>query len=234
MLYLYLPEIRDRVAAINTDEEEEKHHRLLIDKLEAEYKHIETLLRSMMEARKITFELAWALFKPGVLVVGRSAGFDDLQCYQVECITPNRDEDREIESYTVEARYIDHNGAVLGYKTEEINIARFQGTRDITELRVYPTQVGGKSLVETEQLIARGKKFFQLESLKSYPFRSYEGSALADGVRKEIDATGRIIIDNEAYRAHKEASEDDVKEEKNAGMEKKEKRLVASPRCLRW
>jgi hypothetical protein len=126
-LYHFLPELRDYLSSDAEQEDYSNkgmaHLKLLIQHLEDAYQPISKQLLSLLARRKITYDLLWAWFKPGMLVY--------ITCPSIglsRCIRYNFDKEKQRargDCFEIRGHSFDFNGEVFGESTETVSIEIF-------------------------------------------------------------------------------------------------------------
>ncbi|OJD26011.1 hypothetical protein ACJ73_02610 [Blastomyces percursus] len=177
ILYHFLPELEaHRESMAEPDIPERKHVDLLIQHLHDAYKPLTERLHSLLNGRKITYDLLWALFKPNMPVSTTCNGSGKPRCvkydFGIEKATA-----QGVEYFEVNGRYLDFDGEVFGEATETMAIKKFYGAKRIENLSAFPLEYHEKNM--REQLIACGRTKQDL---------------------KRIPVKGRIMIDAAWFR----------------------------------
>ena len=109
-----------------------------------------------LETHKVvTWDYPWAFFKPGDLVISTTGGQERL--FEVT----SSHYDRLL--FVLYSKYIDWDGEQFGYRSSEVNIPCFEGTRDISSLHIFPLAYHHSQASVKKRLVARGMRF---EALK--------------------------------------------------------------------
>ena len=161
--------------------------------------------------QKVRFEDIWYLFKPGDEVVEKSRR----QAYRIHriasighiAIPPWRNYDDSDQNFrtpvTLLCAYVDFDGKRLGPVLRTFEIERFEGTKAVTDLDVYPLRLADVDGDEQatrgslrDELVARGRKFIEVAGVKHM---HYNGLTL--DTRDEIDS--HVVVDFEEAFASK-------------------------------
>jgi hypothetical protein len=153
----------------------------------------------------VSFNDLWYLFSPGDVVIDEHRR----QAYRVMSVTStthkvippyktswDRESAREEETPIIlKCVYIDFDGKQLGPVSKFVEIPRYDGEKLVTLLEVYPLRFAEHPISEDKEslrdlLIARGKKFLEITSVKHM---HYSGYALE--TKEEIDS--QVVIDFE-------------------------------------
>ncbi|KAK5631151.1 hypothetical protein RRF57_006866 [Xylaria bambusicola] len=160
---------------------------LLYDVLYTELHDTMTEIQDLIEHRVITYPLLWTLFEPGKLIVQDCQG--EKRFYIFESCSY-----REYGCMMVTAKFVDWDSHRFGYATQFLEIGGFNGTRNITELELFPAQfLTSREEVEAVA-IKRGAKF---QALRGFHYMAHEGFAENKSGKQKVD--GRIIIDAASF-----------------------------------
>ncbi|RAK75169.1 P-loop containing nucleoside triphosphate hydrolase protein, partial [Aspergillus fijiensis CBS 313.89] len=176
---------------------------VLINFLDVDVKAKMDYVRSE-QCHRVSFADVWYLFRPGDEVVDQVGK----QAYRVIGVTssphkvmsPYRNwetSSKDEPTVMLQCVHIDFDGKYLGPVLQTFRIARFDGEKAITSLRVFPIRLAGTragdltSIVDVRQkLIARGKMFIDVLAKKHMHY-----SGLTLETRDEVD--GQVVIDFE-------------------------------------
>lgn len=171
------------------------------------------------ECRKVHFRDLWYLFNPGDEVVRH----DEKQVYRViEVTNPkhrassknilfNIDDEDHSKNFQVSCVFVDFDGKKIGPVTTTFVIKAFAGERSVESLEVYPLRLHrftanherkGQSTASgpqtlRQQLIKRGRKFFQAARMKLE--NTFYNGPTADG--EEVES--QVVIDFETALSSK-------------------------------
>ena len=233
MLFLYLEECRaylgklegqgksakkkkDRKAAAT----KAQHLKILIKYLDKDYAETKRTLVPMLEHNMISFDLIWALFKPGSIIYTTTYGDSDQpRAFKLDYATK---ESHFMKGtwYSIEGKYLETDGKSFGMGNLTVQVPSFQGVRRISSLECYPLQYHKDADNLKTQLIERGKKFAALEGVH---YKYHKGMAYTKRKRQilKININGRVMCDPAIHRRinpnyqisnvkAKEADDDDV------------------------
>lgn len=173
------------------------HLRLLEDYLESAYKATAERLSSFIEHQKVTYDLLWALFKPGTLVYLDCPSTDLPMCVRftdgVETKTS-----RKRDCFEIRGKYFDDDGIYFGECEEVIQIEIFRGARSIKELPAYPLELHEDPNMR-QRLVSNGRKFLALRGIHH---RQYLGHMFVpkDDELIQVHVDGRVMIDAASFR----------------------------------
>ncbi|KAF3399875.1 hypothetical protein F1880_008444, partial [Penicillium rolfsii] len=140
VLFHFLPQLEG--CAENIDNSSDNRSiaaqplRLLIDHLKQSYAAISQRLLSMLQHGHITYDLLWALFKPGCYVYTTCLGTKEPRCVRFDAgeeITQNDE-----TWWNLECRFIDYNGVKFGEAGIFLRVAKFRGSKPIESLEAFP------------------------------------------------------------------------------------------------
>jgi hypothetical protein len=190
-LFHYRDEIRNHVADPSRRGEEKKHLDVLIKFMDANLLKTEKEYNRHILNELTTFSLLWTIFRPETIVVLDTEMFKE--CYRVidcqELVLISGEKEFQISAWSWQ-----YNGVSFGPSKTKLTISEFQGTKDITDLDVYPLDTlpepERSSLME--ELISRGKKWHGLvdKSHKQYSGNlnlRLQGETLTNGCRPCLD-----------------------------------------------
>lgn len=181
-------------------DDKRKHLKVLIKYIDKDFHDIKNTLEPMLQSGLITFELLWALWKPGTLVYSPTYGSPDTpRIFKVD-VAEKHCSMMKGEFYFIEAKYFEYDGKRFGYGNVGEEIAEFKGARKITSLPCYPLKYHKEEEAIREKLVARGKKFVTLAGVH---FKAYSGMAFMKrkkGVLKFNISNSRIMVDPAIFR----------------------------------
>lgn len=151
----------------------------------------------LLAHQEIMFEHLWALIEPNTHVYHRVWYTEQDQILLAKSFEER--EDRDGSKYgLVTCDIICDDGNSFGLVETRIKIRYFHGAKAIQNLEVYPLQFHPEAEALKKNVIARGKKFGELN--KSY--KEATGPALIeiDNELRKISASGRVMIDPVAFR----------------------------------
>lgn len=172
----------------------------LVDYFDEDYKETAERLRNMLSRGVITFDLFWALWKPGTYVFSPLYGSED--DYRVFLLDTARKRSSFIsgQDYHIDGTYLDYNGRKFIYTSTDVSVQEFHGVRRISSLPCYPLKYHTDEEGIRKTLIERGDKFL---SLCGVHYKSYSGMAYyrkKDSVAKYNVQSSRIMIDSATFR----------------------------------
>ena len=136
---------------------------MLTNYIDQDYDATRKKLRPMLDAGNITFDLLWALFKPGTIAFTHwYKSTEAPYCFRVESVSKESSILRG-EYWEIEGRYLDYDGKTFGLGHTAVEIDSFKGVRKITSLSVYPLSCHKDPEGITEELVERGQKFVALQ-----------------------------------------------------------------------
>lgn len=154
----------------------------------------------MLENGLITFELMWALWKPGTLAYTSTYGStEDPRVFKVE-LAERHKSFMKGEMYHLDGKYFEFDGKRFGQGTVSDEILAFRGARKITSLPCYPLKYHPEEKRLRERLIERGKKFVSLSGVhyKSYAGMAYQKSKKC--IVKFNIQQSRVMVDPAIFR----------------------------------
>lgn len=177
-----------------------KHLRVLLKYLDQDYSDIRNSLEPMLHSGLITYDLLWALWKPGTLVYTPTYGNTETpRVFKVDTADRHRNMIKG-DFYYIDGKYIEYDGKRFGYGSHGLEIAEFRGARRITSLPCYPLQYCKDESKMRKELIERGKKFVALSGVH---FKAYTGMAFMKRKKSVLKfnlSNSRIMVDPAIFR----------------------------------
>jgi hypothetical protein len=173
--------------------------KLLLKYIDEDYDEVRKTLKPMLKAGTITYNLAWALFKPNALAYTPTYGNKDDPrafkidyCYEEEDWFGNR-------KWNIEGRYLEYDGKVFGLGDHFVSIPAFKGHRKIANLAAYPMHFYKDPEALHDLLIERGKKFIALQG-QNYRVQNGLGYQKIKRSVAKFNINGRVMIDPATFR----------------------------------
>ena len=157
------------------DEETKDHLELLCCTMMAELKNDLKAREDFIVNNVITWDTAWMIFEPGIVVLGQKEKQDC--AFRLNC--GSYVETRGGNAFALDCEQIDWDGEQFGFASHRLLIYTFQGTSPITQLSAYPLQYHRDLTKAKSELIERGRAF---EQLSGYHYKHYKGVALGQGM----------------------------------------------------
>lgn len=123
---------------------------------------------ALVSERSITYDLLWTLFPPNTLVyrlhplaehdqvlLARNGVYESCSLFKYLRSEGELDSDY----FEIDCEFITDDGKSFGSAQEDIIILKFEGTRKIQDLPVYPVKYHGNANRLRETAIARGKQY---------------------------------------------------------------------------
>ncbi|KAJ6046919.1 hypothetical protein N7444_008173 [Penicillium canescens] len=180
VLFHFLPELEKYAETMNNDPDrgpaQVKDLRLLIDRLKHTYAATSQRLYSMLQHGHITYDLLWALFKPGSHVYGRCFGTGEPRCVIFDAGEETTEDD--VTYYRLECRYLDYDGQKFGEAGIFLGVTKFRGSKPIEALQAFPSTI--------IQIVMR--------SAKNCAFFMKNGTAV------EVKINGQVGVDAAFFR----------------------------------
>lgn len=217
LLFLYLEDLRTHrknlrhVKPAGDTKKERKRNQTRLDSkreqlkvlltyLDKDYADVKESLYPMLENGLITFDLLWALWKPGTMAYTTTYGSsDDPRVFKVEQAEKHRSFMKG-ELYHLEGKYFEFDGKGFGHGTMTEEVLAFRGARRITSLPCYPLEYYENEQQLREKLIKRGQKFVSLHGVH---YKSYSGMAYHKTKKSTIKFNiqqSRIMVDAAIFR----------------------------------
>jgi hypothetical protein len=122
--------VRDKESSSNQATQCE----LLLHFITEDFAGVEEKLNAMLRRGIISYDLVWALFKPGaVAYTSTYQNEDDPRCFKVEAVY-------ECDEWVINGKYLDCDGERFSMAHYQVAIQKFKGCKKITNLAAYPLQ----------------------------------------------------------------------------------------------
>jgi hypothetical protein len=172
------------------------HADLLYRTLDSELSDVISKKEDLVKNGVITHQLLWTIFEPNDHIF---TVIDDHQCVLT---FQSGDTNSMSGNFVVGANFIDFDGETFGYRTQDLFVPYFEGTRRITDLSVFPLRYHDNEATIRENLIARGRLW---EGYNGFHYLQYDGigkgySEFHGGKVRHI-VKSRIVIDAKAYNS---------------------------------
>ncbi|KAL4757808.1 ATP-binding protein [Aspergillus foveolatus] len=172
------------------------HADLLYRTLDNELGDVISKKEDLVKNGVVTHRLLWTIFEPNDHIFTMIDGHQCVLAFQ------SGDTDSRSGDFVVDANFIDFDGETFGYRTQDLLVPHFEGTRRITDLSVFPLKYHDNEATIRENLIARGRLW---ESYKGFHYLQYDGigsghSEFHGGKVRHI-VRSRIVIDARGYNS---------------------------------
>jgi hypothetical protein len=108
--------------------------KLLLDFITEDFAGVEERLGAMLRRGVISYDLVWALFKPGTIAYTSTyQNEDDPRCFKVETAY-------EDDEWVIDGKFLDCDGERFSMRHYRVAIQEFQGCKKVTSLAAYPLQ----------------------------------------------------------------------------------------------
>lgn len=160
-------------------------------------------LESLEASGDITYDLLWALFSPHVEGFTEDNMLSEPQAFRF--VSGEYVETQIGNWYEISANVLSHNGISFGWGVLPIKLPQFEGTIKIRDLAAFPFRFHHDQKGQQDLLRERGQNFLRL---LGPTLQQYRGQAIheEDGKKgaeeKQFFATGRIMVDPEAFYDH--------------------------------
>lgn len=123
--------------------------------------------RSRHKRGLCTFRMLWLLFEPGTTVYKESGGKFSAHVVEdvaVDTSVLSAPPERRLKPCVIELWHLDFDGRYVGRCISSVTVGEFEGERQITSLKVYPTKfVDDKDQGQLrQQLETRGRRWYEL------------------------------------------------------------------------
>lgn len=194
-IFLFLEDLRAYMgnlrAQSNVEKKKEKakeialkarHLKVLIKYLDKDYDETKKFLYPLLESKKITFDLLWALFKSDEIVY--TSTYDTLsepRTFKIEyaylistdthsnyfdVLTTDLKQEHSLlkgDYYIIEGRYLKFDGKTFEMSNVQVTVEAFKRSRPISSLRCFPLKRHPDHKKLEKEMIERGKKFAALK-----------------------------------------------------------------------
>ena len=149
-----------------------QHLKVMIKYLDKDYAKVKQTLYPLLEAKLITFEFLWALFKSDDIAYCTTYNdANEPRAFTIEFA--NKEQSLVKGSwYQIEGKYLEYDGKTFGKGNISVEQESFKGPKSITSLACYPLRYHPDAKNLRERLIARGKQFVALKGLN---YRYHKG-----------------------------------------------------------
>ena len=173
-LFHYRKEIRKHASSVGVDEEVKNHMNVLTKFMETDLLKTEREYNRYILNGLTTFSSLWTIFRPETMVVLHTESFKE--CYRVNSCCEVLLRTGEM-AFQITAWFWDYNGSAFGPSKSQLVITEFEGTKDITDLNVFPISFLDEDdrLALEKQLVARGRKW---RTLVDRSHRQYSGKKI--------------------------------------------------------
>lgn len=111
------------------------------------------------------YEMLYTMFEPGFLVYMEEDGQDRI-C-KVTYVVFNSEEKDSKKLFLVRYQWVRYDGTNFGYDSKTVSISHFSGTKNITNLPIYPLTAHADPKELKARLTTRGKMFEALRASTS-------------------------------------------------------------------
>ncbi|THC87944.1 hypothetical protein EYZ11_012610 [Aspergillus tanneri] len=175
ILFHFLPELLDYIQKIKGAEDDNRdpiqleHLTLFTNYMKEACASTSQRVSSLLQHRKITYDLLWALFKPGGLVYSTCFG-------------------------TGKPRYLDFDGRDFGEAGVTLGIETFRGAKVIDSLEAFPLDYHPDSKQVRHRLAECGRKFCKLTGTH---IQHCDGTAfiMREGKPVQLNISSRVAVD---------------------------------------
>jgi hypothetical protein len=167
-------------------------HLLLIDHLKHAYASTLQRLESMLQHGHITYDLLWALFKPGCHVYTTCIGTKEPRCVVFDAGEEMTQND---ETWlNLECRFLDYNGVKFGEAGIFLRVAKSRGSKPIESLEAFPLRHHPSHEQVRKDLLERGQRF---RDLAGSHIQHCKGNAffMDKGKAFKVNINSRVAVD---------------------------------------
>ncbi|KAK5075645.1 hypothetical protein LTR70_010080 [Exophiala xenobiotica] len=194
-LYHYRVEFLDKLEKTSPGSELGRHLPILLKFLEEEFVDTLTETNNLNPQGLCSYGTMWTLFRPGIKIFSRLGGQNrafKLNSYQYAS-------DRCGEYLALNVDFIDYDGDDFGTRQTTLRVPKFSGAAPVTGLNAFPLARHPNALDISKRLIARGKKWEEINSA-GQSFMDYKGIAVKSTCpRGKHNIDCRVMIDADTY-----------------------------------
>ncbi|PGH19285.1 hypothetical protein AJ80_04038 [Polytolypa hystricis UAMH7299] len=176
----------------------QNHLALLIACIKRAYRETTERLQALLAEGKITYDLLWALFKPGQPICTSCRGSGKPRSLMYD-FGENKKTKQGVEYFELTGRYFDFDGEVFGEVEGKVSILGFHGAVPISKLAVFPLHHHPKREAMEEHLRNCGRRFIKLTAKHHCHYQGVAFFEGKDGIRKQT-VDGRIMVDASRFR----------------------------------
>ena len=174
---------------LGNDHPSSAHLDLLIKHIKEAYKTTTQQLIPLLDNDEITYDLLWALFKPGSVAYATCSGTQKPRCIRYDFGEEIAKDDTQY--FQIEGRYFDFDGNIFGENLIFGGIVKFRGARPINTLGIFPLSYHPQMDKIRTELIECGRKFISLKGIHHFhysgrAFRMKKGNSVAVSVNSKI------------------------------------------------
>ncbi|KAK0101594.1 hypothetical protein ONS95_006757 [Cadophora gregata] len=184
-----------RLARNYEQDPDTRDHLDLLNIIYAELKFTLARRDDLLMHGVMRYDLLWTMFEPETLVFQEFGESKSERVTRVDSYSYGR-------SFAVTSRYVEWEGTKFGMDSDCESIGSFNGTKKITDLKIYPLAYHRDAIGVQRRCIARAREW---ETYCRYSFKQYIGVAVSSRSRMHVDA--RVIINTEAYNKFNPNSE---------------------------
>jgi hypothetical protein len=194
ILFHFLPELDKYAENMNNSDCAFPRQclRLLVDHLKQAFSSISQRVESMLEHGHITYDLLWALFKPGSHVFTTCFGTKEPRCVIFDA---GEEITQDGETwFNLECRFLDYDGVKFGEAGVFPRVPKFRGSKPIETLEAFPLCHHPRHQQVRKDLVERGQKF---RDLAGSHIRHCNGSAffMIKGKAIRVNINSRVGVD---------------------------------------
>lgn len=146
----------------------------------------------MLQHGHITFDLLWALFKPGSHVFATCFGTKEPRCVIFDAgeeVTQNDE-----TWFNLECRFLDYDGVKFGEAGVFLRVGKFRGSKPIEGIEAFPLRHHPSYEQVRRDLVGRGQKF---RDLAGSHIRHCKGNAffMNKGKIVKVNINGQVGVD---------------------------------------
>ncbi|QDS74141.1 hypothetical protein FKW77_001155 [Venturia effusa] len=158
--------------------------------IKSQLKSTFTISKEMIANGVVTIDYLWTLFRPGDVAYMQDDNGNDQALY-VKSVQAHP------WNFQLTCQYLDFDGRRFGYVDSSVQIPHFTGTKQITELNIYPLHHHKDVQNMKERLVMRGERFREFTGVHYKSYREHCNLVSMKSLTRQVDR--RIIIDAESH-----------------------------------
>lgn len=141
-----------------------------------------TISKEMIANGVITIDYLWTLFRPGELVYMQDDNGND-QALHVKSVQASP------WNFQLACQYVDFDGIKFGYVDSSVQIPHFPGTKQITELNIYPLCHHKDVDSIKERLLLRGERFRDFTGVHYKSYREHSSRSSMKSLTRQVSSS---------------------------------------------
>ncbi|KAM5475665.1 hypothetical protein MauCBS54593_001357 [Microsporum audouinii] len=176
-----------------------QHLNKLIEHIKKAYGQTVKRFELLVANGKITYDLLWALFKPGEKVYSLCPGTDKPRAVTFDYGAERKDQ-QGVEFFHLTGHYFDFDGKVFGQVEGSARIDYFPGAVYISKLKAFPLQYHPAKEDVEFRLRKCGKKFLDMMFGRHCHYEGVAFFEMENGKKHRVPVSGRIMVDARRFQ----------------------------------